>query len=193
MKCDELKTVSTLNESEGEFRGRIGHLAHEKRDLEVEKTKKRYTKKLDTLRDRIRRAEDRIERQKTQYGQQKIGTAISIGSTILGALMGRTLTSVGSATTAARGASRAGHERGDVQRAVDEKEVQQEKLHAMEDEFQQSIEELEEKLDPAALKYSEITVRPRKSDIVIHELGLAWTPWRVDADGIAEPLFTTAG
>jgi len=193
LKCNELKTVSKPGEPEGEFRGRIGHLAHEKRDLEVEKIKKRYSKKLDTLRDRLRRAEDRIEREKAQYGQQKISTAISIGSTILGALMGRKLTSVGSATTAARGASRASRERGDIQRAIDEMEAQQEKLRAMEDDFQQSLEKMEEKLDPSALEFSEINVRPRKSDIVVHELGLAWTPWRVDADGIAEPLFNMNG
>ena len=58
---------------------------------------------------------------------------ISIGSTILGALLGRKLTSassVGRATTAARGASRAGRERGDIQRATDEMNAQQEKLQA---------------------------------------------------------------
>lgn len=126
--------LSEPGESEGEFRGRIRHLAHEKCDLKVAKLKKRYTKKLETLRDRIRRAEDRIEREKAQYSQQKIGTVISIGSTILGALLGRKLTSassVGRATTAARGASRAGRERGDIQRATDEMNAQQEKLQAM--------------------------------------------------------------
>ena len=44
LKCSELKMLSEPGESEGEFRGRIRHLAHEKRDLKVEKLKKAIQK-----------------------------------------------------------------------------------------------------------------------------------------------------
>lgn len=35
----------------------------------------------------------------------------------------------------------------------------------------------------------EVTVRPRKTDIEASRPALVWTPWRVDAEGIAERAF----
>ena len=80
----------------------------------MKKLRKKYQPKLARLTDRIRRAEQRFQREQEQYSQLKTQTAISIGSTILGALFGRKLTSasgVGRATTAMRGAGRATRER----------------------------------------------------------------------------------
>ena len=48
------------------------------------------------------------------------------------------------------------------------------------------------RIDPASFELTEVPVAPRKSDIAVEHLALAWTPWRVDSTGIAEPLFTEA-
>ena len=69
------------------------------------------------LEDRIRRAEERVAREQSQFQQQSVQTAISMGATVLGALFGRKLASagtIGRATTAARGAGRAMREHEDV-------------------------------------------------------------------------------
>ncbi|MEE2778188.1 MAG: hypothetical protein VYE73_15655 [Acidobacteriota bacterium] len=50
------------------------------------------------------------------------------------------------------------------------------------------VERLEGSLDVAALPDA-AEVAPRKSDMDVTSFGLAWTPWSVDAMGIAEPLF----
>ena len=39
------------------------------------------------------------------------------------------------------------------------------------------------KLAPASLKLDEVTIRPKKADVTVTRLALAWTPWRTASDG----------
>jgi hypothetical protein len=192
LRSKRFKAVSRPEESEGEFLGRLRDLAHQERDLELEKIKKKYTPKLKRLQDRIATAEDKVAREEAQYGQQKMQTAISIGSTLLGAMLGRKMTSVtnvGRATTAMRGAGRAARERGDIARAQQDLRELQRELEDLEREFQERLADLRtefENLDPET---EELNVAPRKTDLSVDPVTLVWTPWRVDANGIAERAF----
>jgi hypothetical protein len=191
-KCAALKTTSEPGENESEFRVRLAQVAREKRDLKVAKLEKKYGPKLARLRERIRKAEQKIDREKSQYGQQKTQTAISMGATILGALLGRKAMSVGTvgrATTTMRGVGRAARERSDVKRAMDDLSARHEKLAEMEEEFQEELATLRESLDPSDLELAAVEIRPRKSDIDVGEVSLVWTPWMVGPTGIAEPAF----
>jgi hypothetical protein len=191
-QCTELKVASRPDEDEGAFRGRLLHMARERRDLDVERLKGKFATRFGTIQDRIRRLEHRVEREKDQYTQQKLQTTISIGSTILGALFGRKATSVGNigrATTAARGAGRAIRERGDIARAHAELEAEQNKLADLEAALGEAIKGIESAFEPQRLSLDEVVIRPRKSDIMVQSLSLAWTPWRIGPQGLAEPLF----
>jgi hypothetical protein len=190
--CSELKERSEPGESEGDFRIRLSQLAREQRDMKVATLEKRYAPKLARLRERIFKAEEKVGREKSQYGQQKMQTAISVGATVLGALFGRKVTSVGNvgrATTAMRGMGRASREKGDIARAFQTLELQREKLGALEQEFEEEIATVRDSADPSLLTLDKTQIRPRKSDISLERIVLVWTPWRVGAEGIAEPLF----
>ena len=116
---DVLKAASKPGESEGDFRARLNLAMREKRDAAVAELRKRWQDKLLKLQDQIRRAEERHEREQAQLSQQKMQTAVSIGSSILGALLGRkaiSATNVGRVGTAARSAGRWGRESQDVDR-----------------------------------------------------------------------------
>jgi hypothetical protein len=71
-RCAALKLVSKPGETEGDVRARVRELARERRDLELEKLRKKYAPKLAQLQDRIRMAEERVAREKDQYEGQKI-------------------------------------------------------------------------------------------------------------------------
>ncbi len=190
--CAALKEVSSPGESEGEFRVRLSQAVRERRDLEVEKLRKRYAPKLARLQERIRKAQERVDREKSQYGQQKMQTAISVGATVLGALFGRKVASVGTvgrATTAMRGAGRAARERDDIARAQEDVQALQQKLTELEQQFQEEVNQVQDSADPTLLELDPIKIRPRKADITIGRVSLAWIPWRVGADGFAEPAF----
>ena len=186
------RAISRPDQSEAEFRAQLRQLMREKRDLEVEKLRKRYAPKLARLADRVRKGEQRVEREQSQYRQQKMHTVVSVGATLLGALFGRKLGSlgnVGRATTAARGASRTARERGDIARAREDVEVLEEQLQELEAEFEGRLEVLRDQLAEGDLAFEELPIRPRKSDLSVESVVLVWTPWRVDAEGIAEPDF----
>ena len=112
-----LKLTSNPGESEGDFRARLAQGLREFRDGEVAKLRAKHAAKLKSLEDRLRRASDRVEREESQYSQRKLDTAISIGTSVLGAIFGGRSTATTRAGSAARSAGRVFGERGDVARA----------------------------------------------------------------------------
>ncbi len=191
-KCSDLKLTSEPGESEADFRVRIRQAAREKRDEQVEKLRKRYTPKLAQLQERIRKAEERVGREESQYDQQKMQTAISMGATVLGALFGRRVASVGTvgrATTAMRGVGRAAREKDDIARAKRDLEALHEQLAALEEEFRGETDALDDPSDTDAHDVTEQLIRPRKSDITVGRVALTWLPWWIDQNGVATPAF----
>ena len=39
------------------------------------------------------------------------------------------------------------------------------------------------------LKLQELPIKPRKSDLSVDQVALVWTPWILDAVGMAQPAF----
>ena len=188
----KLKRWSKPGESEAEFRGSLRHALREKRDLEVEKLRKRYGPKLARLEERIRTAEARIEKEQEQVKHQKMKTMVSMGATVIGALFGRKVKSVGTvgrAATTARTMGRVSQERGDVERAVEKHAALVEKLEALEAEFKDALAAFEMPVDVEAVEVKTRTVRPRKGDLAVEPILLVWTPWRTGPGGRPEPLF----
>ncbi len=174
-----LKLVSAPGESAGDFRVRAAGAAREQRDAAVEKLRQRYATKVGRLEDRIRKAEAKVGREQAQYQQAQAQTAISVGATVLGALLGRKLGSVstvGRATTAARGVGRAARERGDIARAEQDHAALQGQLAELESEVAREVAALEGATSPDALDIDEVSVAPRKSDITVSRVALAWVP-----------------
>ena len=190
-KCPDLKESSHPGETEGDFRARLATIAREKRDLEVEKLTKKYKSKFTTMQNKIHRAEQRIEREQSQSKGKWAKVALSFGSSLLGAMLGRKTTSskVSGAFTSMRAASSAMGERADIGRAKDSLELLIEQKAELEDRFSADSEEIEERLDSECIEFDEIVITPRKSDLNINRVALVWTPWVIDSDGIAEPVF----
>lgn len=177
LACPDLKAVARPGESEGDFRARLGQVIREQRDAEVEKLRRSYAPKLATVQEQLRKAEARVEAEKSQMGQQAIQTAISIGATVLGALFGRkmmTAGNLGRAATAMRGAGRTMRERGDITRAGETVEVIKARLDELQQAFEQEAAKLQQAYDPASLKLESVHIRPRKTDITVTSVGLAW-------------------
>ena len=191
-KCSKPKLVSQASETEGDFKARVRDALREQRDLAVEKLRQRYAPKLARLEDQIRRAEQRVDVEQSQYSQKKSQTAISIGATVVGALFGRKLGSLGNlgrATTAMRGAGRAARERGDIGRAKERVGTLRQRMNDLEEKFETDLDKLESKSDVGNLEVKELRVACRKTDLEIQPLMLVWTPWRVGPDGIAQPAY----
>ena len=191
-QCDALKVASRSSESEGDFRARLALLGREKRDAAVAELRRKWQPKLLKLQDQVLRAEERHAREQAQLSQQKMQTAVSVGSSILGALLGRkaiSATNVGRVGSAARSAGRWGRESQDVERAEDNIELVKQRLADAQREAEAEIAELEGALDPTSIELRAVEVPARKSDIAIGEVALVWVPWRKGADGFPAPVY----
>ncbi|HVF16231.1 MAG TPA: hypothetical protein VNA21_04945, partial [Steroidobacteraceae bacterium] len=170
-------TASAASETESEFRARVALSLREKRDEAVEALRRKYAPKLTSLEDQIRRAQERIARERSQLSEQKVHTALSVGTSILGALLGRkklSATNVGRIETAARGAGRIGRESGDVERAEESLEVLQRRRLDLDSEFEQETQRLQTQFDSSTAAIDRVSIKPRKSDIEVKETALVW-------------------
>jgi hypothetical protein len=189
-RCDALDEVSAPGESQAEFKARLAHSGREQRDADVEALRKRWAPKLQTLQNAVQRAQKGLSDQQSQASGQTLDTVVTVGTTLLGAFLGRktlSVTNLNRARTALRSGSRTVKERQDVGSAEQQLESAKKQLADAEAEFQEETQKLEAAAAPEALAVIEFTVPPRKSDIAVGSLLLAWNPWRAGADGIPAP------
>jgi hypothetical protein len=192
LKSPSLSTVSEPGETERDFRIRLQMVAHEKRDELIEKLRQKYASKIASLEDRIRRAEDAVAREAEQAKQQKLQTAISFGTTLLGAFLGRKAVSrstIGRATTAARGASRAMKEAQDVKRAEESAQILQQQLAELQEQLATEIEQVKSSVDPMTENLESYVLRPKKTDISVSLVALTWAPYWQDDKGGMQPAW----
>jgi hypothetical protein len=190
--CEALDAKSAPGESERDFRARLALLARERRDAAVEDLRRKYAPKFATLEDRERRALERVERERAQATHHKLSTTLSIGSSILGALLGRrriSASTIDRAASAARSAGRISRENADVERASESLEAVRQRRAELQVQFDQDSATLERVLDASTAPLRKVQVSPRKSDLSIGEVALVWAPWRRGADGFPEPVF----
>jgi hypothetical protein len=184
--------TSQPGETEAAFRARQSLEARQSRDQTLEKLRAKYAARLTSLKERLRRAEQTVEREKDQARQQQTQTAISFGATVLGAFVGRkavSATTLGRATTAARGVSRVAKEKEDIERAADNVEALRARLADAEAELESEVNELEAELSVGQGALEPIQVRPKKADIAVQLVALAWTPHTVSPSGELAPAW----
>ncbi len=189
MQSKKFKLVSSPGESERDFRIRLADVAREDRDTKTDKLRKRFSGKATTLENRILRAEQKVEREAEQAQQKTYDSVISVGTTFLSALLGRkklSVTNLRRARSAYRGVGQVSKEKQDVVRAQEQLVALQQDLEELNADLEAEIQELTsvyeedlEELEPLALK-------PRKTDIDMRIMALAWVPFRETEDGDLE-------
>ncbi len=171
-RCKAPKMESKPYESQGDFKVRIQDALNDKKEEEIESLKDRYEKKGDVLQDRLQRAMARVEKEESDVSSKTTDTMISAGMAVLGALFGRRSTAkIG--TTLNKG-SRILKERGDVDRAQQRADEVQKKIDDLGYELEEKIDEMEDRYDIDNCKISTFSIKPRRSDIDVEEVGLVW-------------------
>ncbi len=179
LKSPRAKVLSAPDESERDFRIRLQSEAREARDAALSKVREKYAAKLAAIHDRLRRAEHAVQVQSEQATGAKMGAAVSIGATIFGALLGRkaiSASSLGRATTAARGMSRVGKESQDVTRASENVAA----LKAQESELQAAMEAdlqaVSADWDLSNEPFERVLVKPKRGGVSVQLVALVWVP-----------------
>jgi hypothetical protein len=144
------------------------------------------------VQERLRKAQQKLEKEKSQASQQTTSTLVTIGTSLLGAVFGRKLASaanVSRAGTAARAAGRIGREKQDVAQAEDNVQALLTQREELDAQFAAEVATLEDGDRPDRLALDEVAVKPKKADINVTRVALVWTPWIVSEQGPAERAY----
>lgn len=192
LRSPSLGQVSRPGESERDFRIRLQQTAREQRDRAVEQLQKKYAPRVVALQDRIRRAQQSVDREELQAKQAKMQTAISFGTTVLGALFGRkklSMSTLGRATTAARGVGRSMKESEDIGRAEESVAALQKQLEDLQAELQAETSSLSASMDPQSEALESVELKPKKANVSVKLLALVWSPFWRDSQGSVKPAW----
>ena len=179
--CPDFKETSRPSESEREFRLRLAQASRERRDQEVEELRAKYAPKQAALEDQIRRAA------RAAGARAGPGEPVDLGRHDRDGQLG-----AGRAPgpqddqqdqrgprppRAAKAAGRAVQQHGDVGQAGESLEVLRQKYAELEAKFQEEVDELDPTAPPRGRPSSRpLPLRPRKADITVEQVVLAWTP-----------------
>ncbi len=138
------------------------------------------------------RAEQAIAVQKEQSSKRKLDTAISFGTAILGAVLGRKKLSSSTASkmgTAIKTAGSARKEAQDVERAKQTADKVKTDIAALNKQLEEEVANLDTSFDAQAEELDEIVVRAKSTDIHVAVTGLAWLPYTADEKGRLRPAW----
>jgi hypothetical protein len=144
----------------------------------VDAIRQKFAARQATLAEKLRRAEAAKARESEQSTQQKLQAAVSIGATLVGALLGRktiTTGTIGRATTAARGMSRTMKESADVQRANESVEAVQKQIQDLDDQLRQETQTIATDFDRPPL-LEQVTLLPKRGQVSVQLVALGWDP-----------------
>ena len=132
--------TAAANEAAGK-----AQLGREARDAAIEKLRKEYAPKLVRAEEKLRNAQQVVDREKGQARTATVQTVISVGATILTSLLGNkrvNYSTIGRATTAARGAGRAMEQAGDIKRAEQDAAAARADIDTLNAELQAKVDAL---------------------------------------------------
>jgi hypothetical protein len=190
--CSVLSEASKPGESESDFRIRLRHAAREQRDLQIEKLRQRFASRLNTLENKIRTAEQKIERERSEKNRKRLSAAVSIGGTILGAIFGRKATSSASVSRAGSAIKNASELAGDSEQIRHAEENYAATIQQRDDlntEVETEVQKIQDQFDPDLMQIDKLEISPRKADMSVTRVILVWLPYSQTRTGETERAF----
>ncbi len=166
----KLKMESNPDESRADFLVRLQDRLDELKEEALDKLKERYETKEARLQERLKRAQEQIEKEKAD----RTGSIISVGVSILSALFGGRGPSASKIGSAINRGGRVLKEQGDLSRAQERYEEIRRKIEELEEELEEKIDAINERYLLDNYPLEEFSLRPKKSDIHIDTIALVW-------------------
>ncbi len=174
--CPAFKAWSKPGESEGDFRARLTHAAHEARDAEVEKLRAATAKKIAAVENRKETAEARLAREKAESHAAKMQAGVSVLGGLLGGLLGRkmNMTTLSRGSTAIGRATSAYKQHQDVAMAGERLEDLTKEMETLKAALEVEVRRIAEEYDISNLKLETETLKPTKTNVKVEQVALLW-------------------
>jgi hypothetical protein len=175
LRNDALKLYSRAGESRDDFVARCEEVAEDRADEEAAKLRDRYSKRLDTAKDRKANAERRVRELEVDVGQRKQQEVVAGAGDLLSMFLGgrRRVRSLSGAASR-RSTTRRTQER--LRSAEEKLEDYDEAIQDLEDELAEELEEIWDEWRGKAEQAEELEVGLEKTDIRVTDLVLFWAP-----------------
>ncbi|HEV8050977.1 MAG TPA: DUF87 domain-containing protein [Parachlamydiaceae bacterium] len=176
-KAADLNLISNEGETEGVFRARAALAMRERRDELIAKIRSKYSDKIATLTERIRKNEEKMSIQKKQTFMRIVEAIISFCAMVLSALMGKRLTqgTITQTGTSMRKVGRITKESQETSQTEGNINATQQQLDDLKSQMKDEIDKLiQQNADDLVLET--VDIRPRKSDISVEKVALVWCP-----------------
>ncbi len=173
--CRDLKLISRPGEKLSDFKTVMMDSIREKKDSAIEKLAEKFEKKEKRLEDKYSKLLEKLEKEEADVKASKTQSLLSFGSSILGALLGRTkVGTLSSGVTGLNKASRVLRQKKDVDLVKKRIEECQEDIQRLEEELKEKIEEISEQYDIDRYEIETVSIKPRKTDIFGISAQLLW-------------------
>lgn len=179
LRSPSLEELSRPGEEERDFRIRLGQLARQERDRRAAELRAEFQEDMDRLQQKIRTARDRLAREEEQVKNARLSTMVSAGMAVLSGLAGRSrlgYRTMSRAGSAVRGVGRIGQQREDVQQVEAKLRALLEEETELRERLEDALEGLAEKIDPLTEELEEVQLAPRRQDVDVRLVALAWVP-----------------
>ena len=178
MREPRLGITARPGETERDFRIRVQEAQRSARDEALAALRKRLAPQRARLEEQLRRAQAAVSRETEQASHAKLQTAVSMGATLLGAILGRKVTTTGTlgrATTAARGVGRSMKESNDIRQATETVEAIAARQRELEEQVSQESARIAAQYEaPAA--FETVAIAPKRGQVSIQFVALGWMP-----------------
>jgi len=178
-KNNDLDVIQHPEESDRDFQIRLLQRSREERDAEVDKLKGKYAKKLDKLEDKLSKLEFDLADDEAEYKARKREEFVGAGESVLSIFMGSRRTTT--ATTIARRRRMTSKAKREFDETKEDITRAKKDITELEAELKKAVDQILEKYEKVAEDLSVNELKPKKTDIRINLVALAWKPyWIVD-------------
>ena len=170
-----IKIYSKPRESKSDFILRITQMARERRDEEVDKIEEKYSKDLQKLKEKLERSQEVLLKKQATANSLKQEAMVSAGESVIKIFMGRRSTT--SASKAMNKYQKSKTVAIDIQEAQKDIETLNKEMELLENKLKIEVESIKERREKEISEIKEVLIQPKKSDIEIKIVSLAWIPY----------------
>ncbi len=181
--CAELGESSQPEEDEAAFRRRAAPLLHA---LRKSRAMEKRAADMARLEQDVEQAEAERAEHRWWFMSLLVNVASRLTEIVITGLFGRRSRKQVMTVGAWNQAMRSRRLAGQAKKAVKQKTAALEKLKMSE---QEDLKQFDAPLPPAVVPLVKLEAAPRKSDVDVDDVLLAWLPWRISANGSATPAY----
>jgi len=171
---EELALYQEPQERERDFKIRLQQAARERRDQEVDKLEKQFEQQITRLEDKLRKVARELAADEADYGSRKQQEWIGIGESVLGWVLGRRSTrALSTAASRRRMTSQAGQ---DLEESREEITDFKHEIAVLETQVKEQSEDITLKWANLMDDLGKEELSPRRTDIDVQTIALAWLP-----------------